>query len=128
MVLSLILRTERSFDILLRKADHIEQLQLQLQEQIVQQGQMTTAPPHSESTVASSDGILPLVGDRLGADPARLCLDTYYALTEAAGVTNRNPFWFSMATEPIPIQLPQIVNPLFGNKARAAEYQFLYIF
>jgi hypothetical protein len=137
MVLSLILRTERSIDILLRKVDHIEQIQEQIQEQMVQQGQMTTSP-YSESTVASSvsDGRLPqpvvdvphpvLVGDRLGAHPARLELDTYLALTQNAtrevGVTNDNPFWFSMATDPIPIHIPQPVNPLFENKARAAEY------
>src|ERR1700685_3649042 len=132
MVLSLILRTERSIDILLRKVDHIEQIQ----EQMVQQGQMTTSPYSDSSTVASSDGRLPqpvsdvphpvLVGDRLGADPARLELDTYLALTQNAtrevGVTNDNPFWFSMATEPIPPHIPQPVNPLFENKARAAEY------
>jgi hypothetical protein len=139
MVLSLILRTERSIDILLRKVDHI----VQMQAQIVQQSQMTTSPPHSESTVASSDDRLPqpvsvphpvLVGDRLEADPKRDFLDSYFVLTESvtrgAGVTNLNDnqFWFSMpAAEPISIHPPQVVNvnPLFGNKARAAEYQFI---
>jgi hypothetical protein len=130
MVLSLILRTDRKFDILFRKLDHIEQM--------VQEGQMTTSP-RSESPVASSDGRLPqpvahhiLVGDKLGADPSRLHVDTYLAMTAAvtrgANVTNDNPFWFSMSTEVTPIHIPPVPNPLFENKGRAAEYQFLYIF
>ena len=104
---------------------------------MVQERHMTTSPPRSESTADCARG-LPrpphpvLVGDKLGADPSRLFLDAHLALTEAATrgakVTNDNPFWFSMATEPIYMQIPQVPNPLFQNKGRAAEYQFLYIF
>ena len=133
MVLSLISRTERNIDILLRKVDHIEQM--------VQEGRTPTSPPPpSESTFACAGGpsghpSMPhpvLVGQRLGADPSRLMLDAHLAMTEAitrgAKVTNDNPFWFSMATEPIHMHIPQVPNPLFENKGRAAEYQFLYIF
>jgi hypothetical protein len=129
MVLSLILRTDRKFDILFRKLDHIEQM--------VQEGQMTTSPPRSESPAASSDGRLPqpvaphpvLVG---AENPSRLFLDHNLAMTQAVArgpkVTNDNPFWFSISTDPIPKHILQCPNPLLENKGRAAEYQFLYIF
>ena len=140
MVLLLILRMEINLDIILRMVDHIEQLVQERQER--QERQMTTSHPGSESTVAGERRRLPrhdpphpiLRGDKLGADPARLAHDTHYAfievITRDAGVTNDNPFWFSLETDP-PHFLhicPFVPNPLFGKKGRAAEYQSLYIF
>ena len=132
--MSLILRTETSIDLLLRTVDHIEQL-------VQVEGQMTTSPPpRSESTVASASGLpkpdaphpVLRVRDKLGAHPSpRFFGNVHRARTEVtrgAKVTNDISFWLSMATEPIDLDIPQVQNPLFEKKGRAAEYQFLYIF
>jgi len=102
--------------------------------------------PGSESTIAEDDAQTleskrfvahpllvrePVLVEDL-AKPERFMLDCHLAmtasLTRSANVFNENPFWFSMATEPLPLHIPPVSNPLFENKGRAAQYQHLRIF
>jgi hypothetical protein len=130
MVLSLMLRTERNIDILLRKVDHIEQM--------VQEGQMTTSPRYKSTVACQCNGGLDcpnpvLVGVKKASDSTRLFLDTHLALTEAATrgakIINNNPVWFTEPPEPVSmIHIPLITNPLFENKGRASEYKSIFVY